>query len=109
MMKATTEATKLNFMTDHGSTRARVSIACRFAARRTCGRFGSRARSARSVARSALRLRQELATELNRPPAARVRAEAAADGNPPVGAWPLAEVVGSAGAGVAVVAGAAAG
>src|SRR6202034_3815230 len=35
MMNATTEATKLNFMTDHGSTRDSVSIACRLLDRRT--------------------------------------------------------------------------
>src|SRR5258708_24226193 len=35
MMKATTETTKLNFMTDHGSTRERVSCACRLDERRT--------------------------------------------------------------------------
>ena len=35
MMNATTEATKLNFMTDQGSTRDRVSIACRLLDRRT--------------------------------------------------------------------------
>src|SRR6516164_8912595 len=35
MMNATTEATKLNFMTDQGSTRASVSIACRLAGLRT--------------------------------------------------------------------------
>jgi len=34
MMNATTETTKLNFMTDHGSTRASVSCACRLAERR---------------------------------------------------------------------------
>jgi hypothetical protein len=38
MMKATTETTKLNFMTDHGSTRERVSCACRFDERRTLAR-----------------------------------------------------------------------
>src|SRR5215472_1900990 len=37
MMNATTEAMKLNFMTDHGSSRASVSIACRFAGRRVFG------------------------------------------------------------------------
>src|SRR5579859_7626619 len=35
MMNATTEDTKLNFMTDHGSTRDSVSIACRLLDRRT--------------------------------------------------------------------------
>src|SRR5277367_1381752 len=35
MMNATTEATKLNFMTDQGSTRDSVSIACRLLDRRT--------------------------------------------------------------------------
>src|ERR1700723_1163758 len=35
MMNATTEATKLNFMTDQGSTRDSVSIACRLLERRT--------------------------------------------------------------------------
>jgi hypothetical protein len=35
MMNATTEATKLNFMTDHGSSRDSVSIACRLLDRRT--------------------------------------------------------------------------
>src|SRR5215471_16203741 len=35
MMNATTEATKLNFMTDHGSTRASVSCAWRRVDRRT--------------------------------------------------------------------------
>src|ERR1700679_803447 len=35
MMKATTEATKLNFITDHGSSRERVSIAWRLFDRRT--------------------------------------------------------------------------
>ena len=34
-MNATTEATKLNFMTDQGSTRDSVSIACRLLDRRT--------------------------------------------------------------------------
>src|SRR5450756_490706 len=34
MMNATTEDRKLNFMTDHGSTRERVSIAWRLEARR---------------------------------------------------------------------------
>src|SRR5215469_8710457 len=38
MMKATTETTKLNFMTDHGSTRERVSCACRLDERRTLAR-----------------------------------------------------------------------
>ena len=37
MMKATTEATKLNFITDHGSSRERVSIAWRLFDRRTVG------------------------------------------------------------------------
>ena len=37
MMKATTEATKLNFITDQGSTRERVSIAWRLFDRRTVG------------------------------------------------------------------------
>ena len=35
MMKATTEATKLNFITDHGSSRESVSIAWRLFDRRT--------------------------------------------------------------------------
>src|SRR5579875_1103728 len=35
MMNATTDSTKLNFMTDHGSTRASVSCACRRPGRRT--------------------------------------------------------------------------
>jgi hypothetical protein len=35
MMNATTEATKLNFMTDHGSSRDSVSIAWRLFDRRT--------------------------------------------------------------------------
>ena len=35
MMNATTEATKLNFMTDHGSSRDSVSIAWRLLDRRT--------------------------------------------------------------------------
>jgi len=35
MMNATTEATKLNFMTDHGSSRDSVSIACRLLDLRT--------------------------------------------------------------------------
>src|SRR5580704_4809766 len=38
MMKATTETTKLNFMTDHGSPRERVSCACRLDERRTLAR-----------------------------------------------------------------------
>jgi hypothetical protein len=42
MMNATTEATKLNFMTDHGSTRDSVSIACRLLDRRTLT-FGAEA------------------------------------------------------------------
>jgi hypothetical protein len=37
MMKATTEATKLNFITDQGSSRERVSIAWRLFDRRTVG------------------------------------------------------------------------
>ena len=37
MTNATTEATKLNFMTDQGSTRESVSIACRLAGLRTWG------------------------------------------------------------------------
>ena len=37
MMKATIEATKLNFITDQGSTRERVSIAWRLFERRTVG------------------------------------------------------------------------
>jgi hypothetical protein len=36
-MNATTEATKLNFMTDHGSTRDKVSMAWRLDERRTLG------------------------------------------------------------------------
>jgi hypothetical protein len=35
MMNATTDATKLNFITDQGSTRDSVSIACRLLDRRT--------------------------------------------------------------------------
>jgi hypothetical protein len=35
MMNATTDATKLNFITDHGSTRASVSCAWRRVDRRT--------------------------------------------------------------------------
>src|ERR1700722_15313633 len=35
MMNATTEAMKLNFITDHGSTRDSVSIACHLLDRRT--------------------------------------------------------------------------
>ena len=38
MMNATTDTTKLNFMTDHGSTRARVNWAWRLGERRTPGR-----------------------------------------------------------------------
>ena len=71
MMNATTEATKLNFMTDQGSTRASVSIACRLACLRT---WGPRAVAGRPL--EPRRCHAEV-TELARPAAAPVTAEAA--------------------------------
>src|ERR1700761_2160929 len=105
MMKATTEATKLNFMTDHGSTRDRVSIAWRRAGLRTCGRDEP------SPLSLFPRLKTE-ATEVAKPDAAPVTAEAAPVENPltdekaPPEDDPFAPVVSSApGAAVVAVAG----
>src|ERR1700722_2098336 len=93
-MKATTEATKLNFMTDHGSTRASVSIPCRLAGLRTWvprGRDGWPFEPRRCQAE---------ATELARPAAAPltapVTAEAALGEDPLLAERPPA---GAAGAG----------
>src|SRR5487761_304123 len=82
MMNATTEATKLNFMTDQGSTRASVSIAWRLVAWRL----------------GALRVWMPLAeprrcqaevTEFARPAAAPPTAEAAPEVNPLLDEEPL--------------------
>jgi hypothetical protein len=65
---------KLNFITDHGSSRASVSIACRLAGRRTFGPCGF-----------LLRFCQADVTELAypaMPAAAPLTAEAAPDENP---------------------------
>src|ERR1700761_819774 len=103
MTKATTEATKLNFMTDQGSSRDSVSIAWRRAGLRTCGRD--------EPSPFCPRLKTE-ATELAKPDAAPVTAEAAPVENPltdekaPPEDDPLAPVVSSApGAAVVAVAG----
>lgn len=73
MMKATTETTKLNFITDHGSTRERVSCAWRFDERRTLlGRL-----RLPPVFRPVLRPWKADATEPARPAAAPVTADAA--------------------------------
>src|SRR5579872_5227669 len=69
MMKATTETTKLNFMTDHGSTRERVSCACRLDERRTL--------VCRLRLPPALRPWKADVTELARPAAAPLTADAA--------------------------------
>jgi hypothetical protein len=66
MMNATTEATKLNFMTDHGSTRASVSIAWRLVDLRVW------------MVLAEPRFCQAEETELARPAAAPVMVEAAA-------------------------------
>src|SRR5689334_73700 len=79
MMNATTDATKLNFMTDHGSTRASVSIAWRLVDLRVW-----------MVRAEPPRFCQAELTELARPAAAPVTVEPAApvenplrDGRPP--------------------------
>src|ERR1700728_1457231 len=93
MMNATTEATKLNFMTDQGSTRASVSIACRLAGLRTWG--------PRFLAGWPFEPRrcQAEATELARPAAAPltapVTAEAALGEDPLLAEWPPAGAAGS--------------
>jgi hypothetical protein len=68
MMNATTDATKLNFMTDHGSTRDSVSMAWRLVDLRAWMPLGA----------AALRFCfcQALVTELARPAAAPPIAEA---------------------------------
>src|SRR5215472_8789743 len=76
MMNATSEATKLNFMTDHGSTRATVSCACRLGVRR--------AAPWRLRLPPALRFCQALVTEVASPVAAPLTAAAAPDENPAV-------------------------
>jgi hypothetical protein len=81
MMKATTETTKLNFMTDHGSTRERVSCACRLDERRTLAR--------RLRLRPALRPWKADVTELASPAAAPPTADAAPAAEKP---WPPAEL-----------------
>ena len=70
MMNATTEATKLNFMTDQGSTRASVSIAWRLAGLRAWTPLVDP------------RFCQPEVTEAARPAAAPLTAEAALDENP---------------------------
>src|SRR5277367_2859703 len=75
MMKATTETTKLNFMTDHGSTRERVSCACRLDERRTLAR--------RLRLPPALRPWKADVTELASPAAAPPTADAAEKPWPP--------------------------
>src|SRR5882672_2678502 len=93
MMNATTEATKLNFMTDQGSTRARVSIACRLAGLRTWG--------LRFLAGWPFEPRrcQAEATELAKPAAAPltapVTAEAALGEDPLPAEWPPAGAAGA--------------
>src|SRR5580704_950752 len=80
MMKATTETTKLNFMTDHGSTRERVSCACRLDERRTLARL--------LRLRPALRPWKADVTELASPAAAPPTADAAPAAEKP---WPPGE------------------
>ena len=101
MMNATTEATKLNFMTDQGSTRARVSIACRLAGLRT---WGPRAWGPRVPAGWPFEPRrcQAEATELARPvaapatpAAAPVTAEAALGNDPLLAEWPPSGLAGA--------------
>ena len=85
MMNATTEATKLNFMTDQGSTRASVSIAWRLAGLRTWGR-------APEVALVGPRRCQAEVTEFARPAAAPRSGRRPAPGeNPLLAESPLAE------------------
>jgi len=81
MMKATTETTKLNFMTDHGSTRERVSCACRLDERRTLVR--------RLRLPPALRPWKADVTELASPAAAPPTAAAAPAAEKP---WPPGEL-----------------
>jgi hypothetical protein len=82
MMKATTETTKLNFMTDHGSTMERVSCACRFDERRTLAR--------RLRLPPVLRPWKADVTELASPAAAPPTAAAAPAAEKP---WPPGELV----------------
>ena len=70
-MNATTDATKLNFMTDQGSTRASVSIAWRLVDLRVWMPLGDEPRFC-----------QPEVTEAARPAAAPLTAEAALDENP---------------------------
>jgi hypothetical protein len=79
-MKATTETTKLNFMTDHGSTRERVSCAWRLDERRTLAR--------RLRLPPALRPWKAEVTELASPAAAPPTAAAAPAAEKP---WPPGE------------------
>ena len=72
MMNATTEATKLNFMTDQGSTRASVSIAWRLVDLRVW----------MPASGVEPRFCQAEVTELARPAAAPVTAEAAPGEDP---------------------------